>query len=77
MHHHCAEHWVVLTGTAKVMNRAVTFFMAETGSVYILIGQLCVLENPGVSRLEVLEVKSASYLGDGDIVRFEDKYGRC
>lgn len=76
MHHHRAEHWVVVSGTAKVTNGDKTFLVTENESTYIPIGQVHALENPGVLPLELIEVQSGSYLGEDDIVRFEDKYGR-
>jgi mannose-1-phosphate guanylyltransferase len=76
MHHHRAEHWVVVSGTAKVTNGDKTYLVTENESTYIPIGQLHSLENPGVVALEMIEVQSGSYLGEDDIVRFEDKYGR-
>jgi mannose-1-phosphate guanylyltransferase len=77
MHHHRAEHWIVVSGTAKVTNGDKTFLVTENESTYIPIGQVHALENPGVLPLEMIEVQSGSYLGEDDIVRFEDKYGRC
>lgn len=77
MHHHRAEHWVVVSGTAKVTNGDKTFLVTENQSTYIPIGQVHALENPGVIPLELIEVQSGSYLGEDDIVRFEDKYGRA
>jgi mannose-1-phosphate guanylyltransferase len=76
MHHHRAEHWIVVSGTAKVTNGEKTFLVTENESTYIPIGQIHALENPGVLPLEMIEVQSGSYLGENDIVRFEDKYGR-
>jgi len=76
MHHHRAEHWIVVTGTAKVTNGEETYLVTENESTYIPIGQVHALENPGVVALEMIEVQSGSYLGEDDIVRFEDKYGR-
>ncbi len=76
MHHHRAEHWIVVSGTAKVTNGEETFLVAENQSTYIPIGQVHCLENPGVIPLELIEVQSGTYLGEDDIVRFEDKYGR-
>ncbi|KHK00189.1 Mannose-1-phosphate guanylyltransferase (GDP) [Desulfovibrio sp. TomC] len=76
MHHHRAEHWVVVTGTARVTNGQDTVLLTENQSVYIPVGQLHALENPGVIPLEMIEVQSGSYLGEDDIVRFEDRYGR-
>jgi len=77
MHHHRAEHWIVVSGTAKVTNGEKTFLVTENESTYIPIGQVHALENPGVLPLEMIEVQSGSYLGEDDIVRFEDKYGRA
>ncbi|MBC2769847.1 mannose-1-phosphate guanylyltransferase/mannose-6-phosphate isomerase [Pusillimonas minor] len=77
MHHHRAEHWVVVSGTAKVTNGDKTYLVTENQSTYIPIGQVHALENPGVIPLELIEVQSGSYLGEDDIVRFEDKYGRA
>ncbi|MFQ3190388.1 MAG: mannose-1-phosphate guanylyltransferase [Paraglaciecola sp.] len=77
MHHHRAEHWIVVSGTAKVTNGDKTFLVTENESTYIPIGQIHALENPGVLPLDMIEVQSGSYLGEDDIVRFEDKYGRA
>ncbi len=77
MHHHRAEHWIVVSGTAKVTNGDQTYLVTENQSTYIPIGQVHALENPGVIPLELIEVQSGSYLGEDDIVRFEDKYGRA
>lgn len=76
MHHHRAEHWIVVSGTAKVTNGDNTFIVAENESTYIPIGVVHALENPGKMPLEMIEVQSGSYLGEDDIVRFEDRYGR-
>jgi len=76
MHHHRAEHWVVVSGTAKVTNGEKTFILSENESTYIPIGVVHALENPGKVDLELIEVQSGSYLGEDDIVRFEDRYGR-
>jgi mannose-1-phosphate guanylyltransferase len=76
MHHHRAEHWVVVSGTAKVTNGDKTFLVTENESTYIPIGVIHALENPGQLPLEMIEVQSGSYLGEDDIVRFEDRYGR-
>ncbi|MFT5814720.1 MAG: mannose-1-phosphate guanylyltransferase [Psychroserpens sp.] len=76
MHHHRAEHWVVVSGTAKVTNGDKTFLVTENESTYIPIGVIHALENPGQLPLEIIEVQSGSYLGEDDIVRFEDRYGR-
>jgi mannose-1-phosphate guanylyltransferase len=76
MHHHRAEHWVVVCGTAKVTQGDRTFLVTENESTYIPIGEVHALENPGKVPLELIEVQSGSYLGEDDIVRFEDRYGR-
>jgi mannose-1-phosphate guanylyltransferase len=76
MHHHRAEHWIVVSGTAKVTNGEKTFLVTENESTYIPIGQVHALENPGKVPLELIEVQTGSYLGEDDIVRFEDRYGR-
>lgn len=76
MHHHCAEHWVVVAGTAKVTIGESTRFVCENESVYIPIGSSHCLENPGRIPLEVIEVRSGAYFGEDDIVRISDKYGR-
>jgi mannose-1-phosphate guanylyltransferase len=76
MHHHRAEHWIVVAGTAKVTNGDKTFLLTENQSTYIPAGEVHALENPGVLPLELIEVQSGSYLGEDDIVRFEDRYGR-
>jgi len=77
MHHHRAEHWVIVSGTAKVTIDEKTKLLSENQSVYIPIGAVHALENPGKLPLEMIEVQSGSYLGEDDIVRFEDKYGRA
>ena len=76
MHHHRAEHWVVVTGTAKVTIEDKTFILSENESTYIPIGAIHALENPGKVNLELIEVQSGIYCGEDDIVRFEDRYGR-
>ena len=76
MHHHRAEHWVVVRGTALVTRGTETFILAENESTYIPIGVNHRLENPGKMPLEIIEVQSGTYLGEDDIVRFDDKYGR-
>ena len=76
-HHHRAEHWIVVSGTAKVTNGDETFLVTENQSTYIPIGQVHCLENPGVIELEMIEVQSGSYLGEDDIVRLKDQYGRA
>ncbi|MBS8269955.1 mannose-1-phosphate guanylyltransferase/mannose-6-phosphate isomerase [Halomonas litopenaei] len=77
LHHHRAEHWVVVSGTAKVTIGETTHIVSENESTYIPIGQVHALENPGKIPLELIEVQSGSYLGEDDIVRFNDRYGRC
>ena len=76
MHHHRAEHWIVVSGTARVTNGESVQLVTENQSVYIPVGQIHALENPGKIPLELIEVQSGSYLGEDDIVRFEDRYGR-
>jgi mannose-1-phosphate guanylyltransferase / mannose-6-phosphate isomerase len=76
MHHHRAEHWVVVRGTARVTRGDEQFLLSENESTYIPLGTRHRLENPGKVPLEVIEVQSGSYLGEDDIVRFEDKYDR-
>ena len=76
MHHHRAEHWIVVSGTAKVTRGEETFLVSENQSTYIPIGTKHRLENCGAIPLEMIEVQSGSYLGEDDIVRFEDIYGR-
>ena len=76
MHHHRAEHWIVVKGTAKVTNGDKVFLLEENQSTYIPIGVMHRLENPGKTDLEMIEVQSGGYLGEDDIVRFEDTYGR-
>jgi len=76
MHHHRYEHWVVVTGTAKVTNGELVILLHENESTYIPAGTMHRLENPGVIPLELIEVQIGSYLGEDDIVRFDDDYGR-
>jgi mannose-1-phosphate guanylyltransferase len=76
MHHHRAEHWVVVSGSARVTNGDKTFLLSENESTYVPIGVVHALENPGKVPLEIIEIQSGSYLGEDDIVRFEDRYGR-
>jgi mannose-1-phosphate guanylyltransferase/mannose-6-phosphate isomerase len=76
MHHHRAEHWIVVKGTARVTRGEESFLLSENESTYIPLGVHHRLENPGVIPLEIIEVQSGSYLGEDDIVRFEDKYNR-
>ena len=76
MHHHRAEHWIVVRGTAEVTCEDRTFLLCENQSTYIPLGQRHRLANPGKVPLEMIEVQSGTYLGEDDIVRFEDSYGR-
>ena len=76
MHHHRAEHWVVVSGTAKVQNGDRDILLTENESTFIPMGVVHALENPGTVPLELIEVQSGSYLGEDDIVRFSDRYGR-
>jgi mannose-1-phosphate guanylyltransferase/mannose-6-phosphate isomerase len=76
-HHHRAEHWIVVTGTAEVTNGDQVTLLSENQSTYIPIGQLHRLANPGKVPLEIIEVQSGGYLGEDDIVRYEDSYGRA
>ncbi|WP_322009321.1 mannose-1-phosphate guanylyltransferase/mannose-6-phosphate isomerase [Paraburkholderia sp. J12] len=76
MHHHRAEHWIVVRGTARVTRGDDVFLLAENESTYIPLGVKHRLENPGITPLEIIEVQSGGYLGEDDIVRFDDQYGR-
>ena len=76
MHYHRAEHWIVVKGTARIVNGEKELLLAENQSTYIPLGQIHRLENPGKVPLELIEVQSGAYLGEDDIVRFEDQYGR-
>jgi mannose-1-phosphate guanylyltransferase/mannose-6-phosphate isomerase len=76
MHHHRAEHWIVVTGTAEVTVGGQVILLSENQSTYIPLGETHRLRNPGKVPLEIIEVQSGSYLGEDDIVRFEDTYGR-
>lgn len=76
MHHHRAEHWIVVSGTALVTRGEDTFIVSENESTFIPLGTTHRLENPGRLPLEMIEVQSGSYLGEDDIVRFDDRYGR-
>ncbi|WAC75827.1 mannose-1-phosphate guanylyltransferase/mannose-6-phosphate isomerase [Roseateles sp. SL47] len=76
MHHHRAEHWIVVSGTAEVVNGDKTILLTENQSTYIPLGQVHRLSNPGKVPLEIIEVQSGSYLGEDDIVRYQDTYGR-
>lgn len=77
MHHHRAEHWIVVSGTARVTIDGKEQYVTENQSVYIPITAVHALENPGKVPLELIEVQSGAYLGEDDIVRFEDRYGRA
>lgn len=77
MHHHRAEHWIVVRGTAEVTRGDEVFLLTENQSTYIPLGTKHRLRNPGSIELEIVEVQSGSYLGEDDIVRFEDTYGRA
>ncbi|MFC5299800.1 mannose-1-phosphate guanylyltransferase/mannose-6-phosphate isomerase [Azospira restricta] len=76
MHHHRAEHWVVVSGTARVTRGEEVLMVTENQSTYIPLGTVHRLENPGKVPLEIIEIQSGSYLGEDDIVRFNDNYGR-
>ncbi len=76
MHHHRAEHWVVVTGTARVVRGEETLVLTENESAYIPLGTKHRLENPGKVPLDLIEVQSGGYLGEDDIIRFDDEYGR-
>lgn len=76
MHHHRAEHWVVVSGTAKITNGDKELILTENQSTYIPIGTIHSLENPGKIPLEMIEIQSGSYLGEDDIIRLSDRYGR-
>ena len=76
MHHHRAEHWIVVKGTAEVTCGDKVTLLSENQSTYIPLGQKHRLSNPGTIPLEIIEVQSGSYLGEDDIVRFDDSYGR-
>jgi mannose-1-phosphate guanylyltransferase/mannose-6-phosphate isomerase len=75
-HHHRAEHWIVVKGTAEVTNGEQVTLLGENQSTFIPLGQVHRLANPGKVPLEIIEVQSGSYLGEDDIVRYEDSYGR-
>jgi mannose-1-phosphate guanylyltransferase/mannose-6-phosphate isomerase len=75
-HHHRAEHWIVVKGTAEITCGEQVLILTENQSTYIPLGQVHRLANPGTIALEIIEVQSGSYLGEDDIVRFEDNYGR-
>jgi mannose-1-phosphate guanylyltransferase/mannose-6-phosphate isomerase len=75
-HHHRAEHWIVVTGTAEITNGDKVLILTENQSTYIPLGEAHRLANPGLVPLEIIEVQSGNYLGEDDIVRYQDKYGR-
>jgi mannose-1-phosphate guanylyltransferase / mannose-6-phosphate isomerase len=77
MHHHRAEHWVVVSGTAEIVNGDNTIMLSENESTFIPLGEKHRLSNPGKVPLEIIEVQSGAYLGEDDIVRFDDTYGRA
>ncbi|MBW2350982.1 MAG: cupin domain-containing protein, partial [Deltaproteobacteria bacterium] len=76
MHHHRAEHWIIVRGTAKVTRGDEVLLLTEDQSTYIPLGVNHRLENPGVIPLDLIEVQTGSYLGEDDITRLEDVYGR-
>jgi mannose-1-phosphate guanylyltransferase/mannose-6-phosphate isomerase len=76
MHHHRAEHWVVVSGTARITRGEESFLLEENQSTYIPIGVRHRIDNPGKIPVHIIEVQSGGYLGEDDIVRFEDQYGR-
>jgi mannose-1-phosphate guanylyltransferase len=77
MHHHRAEHWVVVSGSARVRIGEKTILLTENQSAYIPLGETHSLENPGKIPLNIIEVQTGAYLEEDDIVRFEDRYGRA
>ena len=77
MHHHRSEHWVVVSGMARVVNNDREFLLNTSESTFTPEGHTHRLENPGVIDLVLIEVQSDDYLGEDDIVRFEEVYGRC
>jgi mannose-1-phosphate guanylyltransferase/mannose-6-phosphate isomerase len=76
MHHHRAEHWVVVSGTASITRGEETFLLEENQSTYIPIGVRHRIENPGRIPLHIIEVQTGGYFGEDDITRYEDRYGR-
>ncbi|MDX3905543.1 MAG: mannose-1-phosphate guanylyltransferase/mannose-6-phosphate isomerase [Pigmentiphaga sp.] len=76
MHHHRAEHWVVVSGTARIYNGDKQYLLTENQSTFIPLGEVHSLENPGKIPLDIIEIQSGAYLGEDDIVRFQDVYGR-
>ncbi len=77
MHYHRSEHWIVVSGTAKVVNGENERIVNINESTYIAAGHKHRLENPGLLNLVLIEVQSGEYVGEDDIARFEDYYGRC
>ena len=77
MHHHRAEHWIVVKGTARVTLDGQDRLLTENESIYLPVGSVHALENPGRIPLELIEVQVGSYLGEDDIVRLQDRYGRA
>ncbi len=75
-YHHLTEHWIVVKGTAEITNGEKVLLLTENQSTYIPLGEVHRLANPGIIPLDIIEVQSGSYLGEDDIVRFEDNYGR-
>ena len=76
MHHHRSEHWIIVSGTAEVVNNDDRYLVHTNQSTYIPAGHRHRLGNPGIVDLVMIEVQSGEYLGEDDIVRFDDKYGR-
>ena len=76
MHHHRAEHWIVVAGTAKVTHGDKVQLVGENQSIYIPVGTVHALENPGKIPMEIIEIQTGADLGEDDIVRLEDRYGR-
>jgi mannose-1-phosphate guanylyltransferase/mannose-6-phosphate isomerase len=76
MHHHRAEHWVVVSGTASITRGEETFLLEENQSTYIPVGVRHRIENPGRIPLHIIEVQTGGYFAEDDIVRYEDRYGR-
>jgi len=77
LHRHRAEHWIVVSGTARVTLDGQDRLLTENESIYLPVGAVHALENPGKIPLELIEVQVGPYLGEDDIVRFEDRYGRA
>ena len=76
LHHHRAEHWVVVSGTARVTLQDQEHLLSENQSIYVPVGAVHALENPGKIPLDLIEIQVGSYLGEDDIVRLDDRYGR-